>query len=367
MVWTLLLVTGSYLLFGKVPESLTSKPYHQSRRMMGVTFFIFGVQFFLQWKFNARDAFPLAASALNITIFYLASVTMGLSFISLLNERYLNRKRVIRELTVCLTVAATVWGAIFFLPETFAFGVLIAAAIWLFIYVGHLSWVFYRTYLASIENLQNYYSDEVDSFIRWMSKSVFLAILMGLICSTMAFAPKWMICLYLISSIPFFYYIFSCFLDYMIDFETVEEGMTEEEPADEVATSESLDKAESAIESEDDKLRKLQILEEYIQAWVADKGYLRHKVTMGELAKQMNTNRSYLSGYINSKYACTFRKWISDLRIEESKTLLLEDTEVTVAQVADQMGFSTSSHFITLFTEKEKLSPAKWREENAKK
>lgn len=153
----------------------------------------------------------------------------------------------------------------------------------------------------------------------------------------------------------------------MIDFETVEEAIAEEEPADEVETSESLDTAEALIESEDDKLRKLQLLEEYIQEWVADKGYLRHKVTMGELAKQMNTNRSYLSGYINSKYACTFRKWIADLRIEEAKNLLLEDPGVTVAQVADQMGFSTSSYFITLFTEKEALSPAKWREENAKK
>lgn len=360
MVWTLLLVTGSYLLFGKVPESLASKPYYKSRRIMGITFFIYALQFFLQWKFNARDLYPLAASALNVTIFYLASVTMGLSFISLLNRGYLNRKRVICELSVCFMVAAAVWGGIFFLPEKFALGLLIVAAIWLFVYVGHLSWVFCRTYLASIKKIQNYYSDEIDSFIRWMSKSVFFAILMGLLCSTMAFAPKWMICLYLILSILFFYYIFSCFLDYMIDFETVEEAIAEEKSVlGSLVTGEP--------ESEDDKLRNHQQLEEAIRQWVADKGYLRNKVTMGELARQMNTNRSYLSGYINSNYSCTFRKWIADLRIEEAKILLLEESGLTVAQVAEEAGFSTSSHFITLFTEKEKLSPAKWREEKGKK
>ncbi len=364
--WVLLLVTGCYLLLGKVPEPLRFKPYHKSRRIMAIAFFVYGAQFFLQWKFNVRDEFPMAASALNVTFFYLAALLLGLSFISLLDERYLNRRRVVRELAGCLGVAAVVWGAILFLPETSAFWVLIAAAAGLFLYVAHLSYVFFRTYRACVKKIHNYYSDEVDAFIRWISKSVFLSILMGLLCSTMAFAPKWMICLYLISSVPFFYYIFSCFLDYMIDSEVVGAAIVEDEPAAK-APAESLCQMKSTADGDEDRPQNIQQLERHIQEWIAAKGYLCHKLNLAELAKQMDTNRSYLSDYINSKYSCTFYKWIADLRIEDAKALLLEDPGLTVAQVADQAGFSSSSHFINLFTEKEKLSPAKWREENGKR
>ncbi len=314
---------------------------------MGIAFLIYCVQFFLQWKFNARDDFPLVASALNITLFYLAAIMLEFSFISLLNEKYLNRRRVIADLSLWSITSMAVWSSVAFLPESISMWVLILAAVWFFVYVARISWIFFKTYRSAVHKIQNYYSEEESGFIRWISKSVFFAIVMGLLCSVMAFAPKWVITLYLFASIPFFYYIFVCFLNYLVHYETVDSAIEEET---------------ETLNGQPDKLFVHQQLEKNLQEWILAKGYLQPKINMGELAKQIGSNRSYLSGYINSKYSCTYYEWIARLRIEEAKKLLIDQPELTMAQIAERTGFSSGSHFTTLFTEKENLPPAKWRE-----
>ncbi|MDD3036940.1 helix-turn-helix domain-containing protein [Bacteroides sp.] len=359
IVWVLLLVTGNYLLFGKVPDKTVIDVYRKSRKIMGFAFLVYCVQFFLQWKFSVRDEFPQAASALNITFFYLASVLLGFSFISLLDRKYLSRKRVVIDLSVCAVVAVMVWGSIVFMSYTVSFWVLMLAALWLFIYVAHISLIFFRTYYNVVKKIKNYHSDNVDIFIQWMSKSVFLAIIMGLLCSTMAFAPKWMITIYLIASIPFFFYIFCCFIDYLVYYEEVEDAIVNELP---VTTDENL-----STESETEKSLKLQLLKEHLQVWIENKGYLQPKINLTELARKMGSNRSYLSDYINSNYSCSFYQWIARLRIEDTKKLLLEEPDLPILLVAERMGFSSGSHLTRLFTQQEQQSPVSWRKEHTGK
>lgn len=350
-VCVLLLATGSHLLIGKVPEKSIFDTYRKSRKIMGGGFLVFCMQFFIQWKFNARDAFPIVASALNITFFYLSTIMVGFSFISLLNEKYMNRKRTVTHLSFWAVISTIVWLSVAFLPRSVSIWVLIFAAGWLFVYVGRLSWVFFKTYRNAVQKIQNYHSDDVDGFIRWVSKSVFFTIVMGLLCSVMAFAPKWMITIYLTVSIPFFYYIFVCFLDYLIYYEMVDDAIEEES---EIETS----------NIQTDKTLTYEQIEEKLQDWIAAKGYLQSKINMGDIALQIGSNRSYLSSFINTKYGCTYYKWIALLRTQEAKKLLIDQPELTIPQIAEKAGFSSNTHFTTLFTKEEGLPPAQWREKH---
>lgn len=348
-VCVLLLATGSHLLIGKVPGNSIFDTYRKSRKIMGLAFLVYCMQFFIQWKFNVRDAFPLTASALNITFFYLSTIMVGFSFISLLNEKYISRKRTVTQLSLWAVTSTAVWFSVAFLPRSVSIWVLILAAGWLFVYVGHLSWIFFKTYRSAVQKIQNYHSDDVDGFIRWISKSVFFAIAMGLLCSVMAFAPKWMITIYLAVSIPFFYYIFVCFLDYLIHYEMVDDAIDEDS------------ETETSNVQADKTLTHGQI-EEKLQDWISAKGYLQPKINMGEIAQQIGSNRSYLSGFINTQYGCTYYKWIALLRLQEAKKLLIDQPELTIPQIAERAGFSSNTHFTTLFTKKEGLPPAQWRE-----
>lgn len=348
-VCVLLLATGIHLLIGKVPGKPVFETYRKSRKIMGGAFLVFCMQFFIQWIFNARDAFPLAASALNITFFYLSTVMVGFSFISLLNEKFINRRRTVTHLSLWAATSTAVWLSIAFLPRGVSIWVLILAAAGFFIYVGHLSWIFFKTYRSAVQKIRNYHSEDVDGFIRWISKSVFFSIVMGLLSSVMAFAPKWMITIYLAVGIPFFYYIFVCFLDYLINYEMVDNAIDEESETE-------------ALNVQADKTLTYEQIEERLQDWISAKGYLQPKINLGEIALQIGSNRSYLSGFINTRYGCTYYKWIALLRIQEAKKLMIDRPELTISQIVEKAGFSSNPHFTTLFTKEEGLPPTQWRE-----
>ena len=73
------------------------------------------------------------------------------------------------------------------------------------------------------------------------------------------------------------------------------------------------------------------------------------------------TNHKYLSTYINTYKQQTFRKWISELRIEEAKIILLQEPEITLAEIAHRTGYADKSHFLRHFREQTGVSPTEWR------
>ena len=98
-----------------------------------------------------------------------------------------------------------------------------------------------------------------------------------------------------------------------------------------------------------------------LEEWIAADGYTRPGLTITDVANDLLTNRTYLSGYINTTYDTTFREWITRLRIEYAKRLLLGSPELTVQDVSERSGFQSTSHFIRIFKERTACPPAKWR------
>ncbi|MGL5254221.1 MAG: helix-turn-helix domain-containing protein [Brevinema sp.] len=352
ILWVLLLVTGSYLLIGKVPEENTFDIYRKSRRIAGGAFLVYCIQFFLQWRFDLRDNFPEIATANNITLFYLGSILLGFSFIFLLSEKSLRNTFFIISLIVWAIVCSIVWASIFFLPQEITKWVLYMGMICRFGYTTTLLIKLIKLYKKAVIKIRNYHSDNVDIFIKWMSKSLFYGLGVGLsttILLSINPQSKWTVTLLLGMAILLFYYIFMNLIDYLIHFNTIESAI-EEKP--------QLYCSEQSIKNSIEPLD----LEEKVLQWIQIRGYTRPKINMEELAKELGSNRTYLSGFINSHYECSYYEWIARLRIEEAKNILRENPELTITQISERVGFSSNSHFTRLFTEKENLSPAKWRQ-----
>lgn len=102
-------------------------------------------------------------------------------------------------------------------------------------------------------------------------------------------------------------------------------------------------------------------IEKNLMQWMDNNGFTRPGLTIEDLAEELYTNRTYLSGYIKSRYGTSFRDWIGGLRLDYAKKMLLEHPELTVAGVSELSGFLSLSYFTKIFTEKEECSPAKWR------
>ena len=110
----------------------------------------------------------------------------------------------------------------------------------------------------------------------------------------------------------------------------------------------------------DKLLTNLMWLEEPVNDWVGLRGYLQPMITIEQLASTLGTNRAYLSAYINHKYGYNFRNWIAQLRLEYSKELLLENKDLSIADVAEMVRYSQSS-YSTIFKKHYGISVSQWR------
>ena len=78
--------------------------------------------------------------------------------------------------------------------------------------------------------------------------------------------------------------------------------------------------------------------------------YLNSGLTLGELAKIMGTNRTYVSNYLSTVRGQTFYDYINQLRIEKvSLPMMEEHPEYTLGFVAEQSGFGSISTFRRAF------------------
>ncbi len=112
------------------------------------------------------------------------------------------------------------------------------------------------------------------------------------------------------------------------------------------------------VESRESRAVKLKL-----DVWIESKGFTKQGLTLDDLAMELNTNRTYLSSYINKFYNLSFRGWIASLRIEYSKELLLSGEELSSATIAAMVGYSPNG-FINIFTKAEGISPVHWRKED---
>ena len=117
--------------------------YKRSRLLTALTLTTFGIGFLLHLYFGWRTCWPSAATALSVTYFHIGGTMLSWSHTSLLNPEYLNRFRVIRDMTALVVNIVTLWTGVFF-DISFLTGIGIG------IFLTHVTWMitdFLRTYL----------------------------------------------------------------------------------------------------------------------------------------------------------------------------------------------------------------------------
>lgn len=86
------------------------------------------------------------------------------------------------------------------------------------------------------------------------------------------------------------------------------------------------------------------------------------KYDMLSLARDISTNRNYLSAAINSVAGMNFRSWLAKYRIEYAKTLLLSGREITNDELAEACGFDNRVTLYRQFKNIEGMTPNEWLE-----
>ena len=355
---------GFYFLFAKTPEKAIFENYLRSRRIMGVAILLLAANYSVHFFFGIRFKNANAAILMNLSTYFLCYWLFSSALTTLLYRFYITKRRL--RTHICLWILFSILSGIvlLLLPK----GILQATAMfalatWLVIYGLYLTHRLLKTYHKVIRIFNDTHADDIGAYIKWLSIFTYWAVIFGVGCGLLTFLPDEYIYIWILSSVPFYIYLFLCYLNYLLFYEQVEnameDGMTsEEENLCDTTNQKQEQKQETPFYHAE--------IEKKIKSWIDTDGYIRPGLTIKELSDKLQTNRTYLSGYIKTKYEMSFRDWITGLRIEYAKRLLAQNPRLTVADISEKSGFLSPSHFIRMFKENAGCTPVKWKKTEAK-
>lgn len=358
-LWTalpLMVFFGAYFLLARTPDKAIFDNYLRSRRIMGCALLLlaanYAVHLFIEVRLHDTDA----AILMNLSTYFLCYWLFSSALTTLLDRFYVTRRRMATHLAQWLLFTLAAGIILKWLPEgtTQKIG-LLAMAAWLVCYGLTLARRLIKAYRRAVRLFDDTLSDDIAAYIRWLSIFTYWAVIFGVWCGLLTFLPDRYIFLWVLSSIPFYVYLFCSYMNYLLFYEQVERAL-EADALTEPAVSDNAPELSAAMQT---SIRT--DIATRLEEWIAADGYTRPGLTITDVANDLLTNRTYLSGYINTTYDTTFREWITRLRIEYAKRLLLGSPELTVQDVSERSGFQSTSHFIRIFKERTACPPAKWR------
>ena len=358
----LMLFFGFYFLFAKTPEKKIFKNYLRSRQIMGIAMLLLSANYSVHFFFGIRFKNADSSILMNMSTYFLCYSLFSSALIMLLDRFYITKRRVWTHIILWIIFSTLSGVVLFLLPsgimQKFS---LFALAAWLVVFGVVLARRVIIAYRRAIRIFNETQADDIGAYIEWLSIFTYWAVIFGVGCGLLTFLPDKYVFIWILSSIPFYSYLFYSYQNYLLFYEQVENAFEQDiQSEEELLTN-------SGIEPEMVSEEVLGSYTEFIEKvdnWIKTDGYVQQGLTIKELSKILYTNRTYLSAYIKTTYKMTFREWITSLRLEYAKNILKKHPEINIQKLAESSGFLSRSNFIKLFSEKEGCTPAKWKKAN---
>ena len=358
----LMLFFGFYFLFAKTPEKKIFKNYLRSRQIMGIAMLLLSANYSVHFFFGIRFKNADSAILMNMSTYFLCYSLFSSALIMLLDRFYITKRRVWTHIILWIIFSTLSGVVLFLLPSGIMQKIsLFALAAWLVVFGVVLARRVIIAYRRAIRIFNETQADDIGAYIEWLSIFTYWAVIFGVGCGLLTFLPDKYVFIWILSSIPFYSYLFYSYQNYLLFYEQVENAFEQDiQSEEELLTNSGI---EPEMVSEEVPESYTEFIEK-VDNWIKTDGYVQQGLTIKELSEILYTNRTYLSAYIKTTYKMTFREWITSLRLEYAKNILKEHPEINIQKLAESSGFLSQSNFIKLFSEKEGCTPAKWKKSN---
>ena len=141
--------------------------------------------------------------------------------------------------------------------------------------------------------------------------------------------------------------------------EAVEKGLQREQEMNRIVRMEKLVDVKLMETAQEEKTYSAQVREalQFVDS------HLGEAITMREVAEHIHTNASYFSVLFKEQTGLTFSDYLTRRRIQRAKELLT-NTQLSIADIAEQVGYQTAKYFVKVFRSHENLSPSQYRQSN---
>ena len=359
----LMLFFGFYFLLAKTPENKIFKNYLRSRQIMGIAMLLLSANYSVHFFFGIRFKNADSSILMNMSTYFLCYSLFSSALIMLLDRFYITKRRVWTHIILWIIFSTLSGVVVFLVPSGIIQKIsLFALAVWLVVFGVVLARRVIIAYRRAIRIFNETQADDIGTYIKWLSIFTYWAVIFGVGCGLLTFLPDKYVFIWILSSIPFYSYLFYSYQNYLLFYEQVENAFEQDIQSEEELLTDT--ETEPEIVSEKEVPVSYTEIIEKVDNWIKTDGYVLQGLTIKELSKILHTNRTYLSAYIKTTYKMTFREWITGLRLEYAKNILKEHPEINIQKLAESSGFLSRSNFIKLFSEKEGCTPAKWKKAN---
>ncbi|WOO40649.1 helix-turn-helix domain-containing protein [Rubellicoccus peritrichatus] len=90
------------------------------------------------------------------------------------------------------------------------------------------------------------------------------------------------------------------------------------------------------------------------------KAHLQDPLSLDEVANAVNISRCYFSRLFKEKFGVSFTTYVSSLRVEQTKQLLIR-SDLSITEIAFKVGFQSMSQFNRTFKDFEQQTPSTFR------
>ena len=103
-------------------------------------------------------------------------------------------------------------------------------------------------------------------------------------------------------------------------------------------------------------------VQQMLDEWCANGGYKDSNVNMLTLSRTLCISKNELSLFFDQCLHSNFRKWLSEIRFNAAKKMMLEYPDYSNDIISAECGFSCRTHLYRIFKTKEGCSPTEWRD-----
>ncbi|MBO5942703.1 MAG: helix-turn-helix domain-containing protein [Bacteroidales bacterium] len=372
---TIAIVTSfvlAFLLFLiNVPSSEHSRKLIKAKNTIAMCFFISSILFFVCYTYSGITDFEVFSSLMMFVVTAISSAILSFSLMNLLEEG--DNDKFFLNVTIIAIFSCILMRSFWMERGAMRWAILIGSIV---LYVAnciiHIV-LFHRTYLRSVQKLEQYYDEEENNKMKWIRFCYIMMMLTQMFVLVYMLLPRGFMKIYTLWYVLFMVYFSANFISFLgsnkllLDafayktlsgqeiMERIErrkrmkKGAKEAQPLDSQATEQELNRIEHALDK-----------------WVKEKRYREYDKTREQIAKELNTSKEMLHLFFVTRMSVDFKTWRTRLRIEEAKLLLLENQEMSINIVAELSGFSDRSNFHRQFTKIVGCSPKQWRESAGK-
>ena len=324
--------------------------------MAGATALLF-IQFLLQYTLHFRAMGVTQGVFVNLIFFVPSAWQLSLGVLYLIRNGKISKKEWLTGIAAYIIMVAVLLTSGLMNGHTplddtpeMRQGEYLAATIYSLMQF-YYCWLNFREFRRIHRALNSFYDQDKSDLLKWMEHSVWLLSLSALFAPFTIFA----------SGIPLTCYSLFIFLSmYYCIFSFICYGVSNDQQ--QINIAEDNDEQSATIENEEKGMNEQESLRisKIVEKWIETGGYKKNGITIQTASDDMKLSRYHLTVWLKTTDHELFNPWLTSLRIEEAKRLLIEHPDWSNDTVAQSCGFTSRSYFQTVFRKQTGLTPAQF-------